>query len=266
VASGVGLIEIWRRFEGRSSRVRWSILGIVTVVAVYCVAANFAIAAAPSEQMSQSQIQDFLSTEQSLSLSSVADSVQHGTNLPDWAPYGQLYMVGDCSGLYLSSGIPEANVPGLLVEHYTWIPVEQDPAFTHQIWFTFNQEDFTRPVTLMTYGASSLVLEPDGKGYFIVQLKHSGSSIGWPSTYSQRKPISILHEPFQLEVTTDPNLHQILVLWFGTYFITHYIAGPGPAVVHTTPATSDGSLSQVTVTEKPYSSSMSLCRSLQRGG
>jgi hypothetical protein len=266
VASGVGLIEVWRRFEGRSRKARGTVLGIVTVVGIYCIAVNFALAVGPSEQMTQSQIQDFVATEQSLSLSPLANTVQHGATLPNWAPYGQLFMVGDCSGLYLSSGISEANVPGLQIDHYTWIPVDQNPAFSRQIWFTFNQQNFTKPVTLMSYGASSLVLEPRGKGWFVVQLEHSGSSISWPSTYSVRKPISVLHEPFQLQVTTDPNLHQIVVLWFGTYFITHYIAGSGPPVVHTTPTASQGSAPEVTVAEKPVSSSLSLCRSLQRGG
>ena len=124
--------------------------------AVYCVVVNTAIAASPSEQMTQTQVQNFVSAEKSLSISSLADSVKHGSTLPNWAPYGQLFMVGNCSGLYLASGIDETNVPGLLIDHYTWIPVEQDPAFTHGIWVTFNHpaKDFTKPVTLMTYGAS----------------------------------------------------------------------------------------------------------------
>jgi hypothetical protein len=212
-------------------------------------------------------VQDFVSTEKALSLTSLADSVEHGTTLPAWAPYGQLFMVGNCSGLYFASGINEQPVPGLLIDHYTWIPVEQDPAFTRQVWFTFNRpaKDFTKAVTLMTYGASSLVLEPAGPGYFTVVLKHSGTSISWPESTSQRKPISVLHEPFQLQVTTDPNLHQIVVLWFDTYFIQHYIAGSGPAVVRTTRATPDGHVPEVTVVAKPVSGSLSLCQSLQRG-
>lgn len=267
VAGGLGLIEIWRRFEGRSATVRGRVLAALTVVAIYCVAVNFAIAAGPSEQMTRSQLQDFVATEQSYSLTSLAASVHHGNTLPDWAPYGQLFIAGDCSGLYLSSGFSEKDVPGLLIDHYTWIPVEQDPNFTRQIWFTFNHpaKYFTKPVTLMSYGDARLVLEPAGRGYFQVNLEHSGTSISWPRTSSDRKPISALHEPFQLTVTADPNMHQIVVLWFGTYFISHYIAGTGPPVVHVTPRTSGAPLPEVSVVDKPYSSSMSLCRSLQRG-
>ena len=121
-------------------------------------------------------------------------------------------------------------------------------------------------MTLMTYGDSSLVLEAGG--YWSLQSPTRALGIqrsaGRPPV-SVRKPISVLHEPFRLEVTTDPNLHQIVVLWFGTYFITHYIAGPGPPVVHSTPTSSDGPLPEVTVARSRVSSGMSLCRSLQRG-
>jgi hypothetical protein len=267
VAGGVGLIDVWRRFEGRSRKARGSVLAILSVVAVYCVVANFAIAVEPAPQMTSAQIQDFVSTEESLSISSLANSVQHGTTLPNWGPYGQLFMVGNCSGLYVASGISEVNVPGLLIDHYTWIPVEQSPDFTRLISFTFNRPGkyFTRPVTLMTYGASSLVLRPVGTDSFQIVVKHSGTSLTWPSTASGVKPIYSLHYPFQIRVTTDPNLHQINVTWYGTYLVTHFIAGTGPPVVHPTPKVTSGPLPAVTVTEQPVTSSMSLCQSLQRG-
>jgi hypothetical protein len=267
VACGVGLIDVWRRLEGRSVKARRGALGILSAVAVYCVVVNTAIAASPTAQFSQSQLQHFLSVQKSLSLSSLADSVHHTSTLPEWAPYGQLFMVGNCSGLYLASGTAEKDVPGLLIDGGTWIPVEQDPAFTRQIWFTFNgpAQSFTKPVTLMTYGAASLVLEPSGPGYFQVTLKHSGTSIGWPLSTELPKPISVLHEPFRIQVTTDPNLHQILVTWYGTGLISHFIAGAGPPVVQTT-ATAPGEPSpEVSVVAKPVPTSMSLCRSLQRG-
>ena len=74
----------------------------------------------------------------------------------------------------------------------------------------------------------------------------------------------MLHEPFRIDVTTDPNLHQIQVTWYGDYFLTHFIAGSGPPVVLATPTTG-GPLPEVTVAEKPVSSSMGLCQSLQGG-
>ena len=267
VAGGVGLIDVWRRFEGRSRKARGSVLGVLTVVAVYCVVANFAIAVSPSKQMTQSQIQNFVSTEESLSITSLADSVQHGTTLPDWGPYGQLFMVGNCSGLYLASGISEADVPGLLVDHYTWIPVEQKPAFTRLISFTFNRPGkyFTKPVTLVTYGASSLVLQPSGTGSFRINLEHSGTSISFPDHVSGVRPIPALHTPFQIQVTTDPNLHQISVTLVREVSDRplHRRVRSARRAPH--PDDDQRTTPHVTVAGQPVSSSMNLCRSLQRG-
>jgi hypothetical protein len=297
VAAGLGLIDVWRRFEGRSRRARRGVLGVLAAVAVYCVVVNVALATAPTEQFTQVQLQNFVSTQESLSLTSVADSVRHGNTLPVWAPYGQLFMVGNCSGLYMASGITENDVPGLQVDRYTWIPVEQNPAFTRDIWFTFNgpAKDFTSPVTLMTYGASSLVLEPAGTGNFRIVLEHSGTSIPWPSSAAPAKPIYALHQAFQVQVTTDPNQHQIDVNWFGQHMLSHYIAGTGPGVLQSTPTTPGAPLPEVTVATRPgpfnwengkwvpvsatkpglfnwdngewvpVSYNMSVCRSLQRG-
>jgi hypothetical protein len=253
VASGVGLIAVWRRFDGRSRKFRGGILGILAVVATYSVVVNIAIAMAPSEQSTPVQVKNFVSTQESLSLTSLAAAVHHGNTLPSWAPYGQLFMVGNCSGLYMASGISETDVPGLQVDHYTWMPIEQNPAFTRDIWFTFNgpAKDFTSPVTLMTYGASSLVLHPEGTGHFRIVLNHSGTSIKWPFAASLPKPIFALHQPFQIEVTTDPNLHQIDVNWFGEHLFTHYIGGSGPAVIHPTPTAPGAPLPEVTVSTRP---------------
>lgn len=266
VAGAIGLIDVWRRLEGRSRRARAGVLGVLSAAAVYCVAVNTAIAATPTDVFTQSQVQSFVSAQKSLSLGSLADSVQHGSALPAFGPYGQLFMVGNCSGLYLGSGISDTNVPGDLIDHYTWLPVEQDPAFSREIWFTFNHpaQEFTKPVTLMTYGAASLVLRPSGTGSFQISLEHSGTSIAWPGSAAAPKPISVLHQPFRIQVTTDPNLHQIKVMWYGTGLLQHYIAGYGPPVVHSTATTTGGRTPEVTVVEKPVSSSRSLCRSLQR--
>ena len=90
-------------------------------------------------------------------------------------------------------------------------------------------------------------------------------AISWPLASEDPKPISALHEPFRIQVTTDPNLKQIYVSWYGTGLVSHFIAGAGPSVVHTTPTTPGEPLPEVTVMAKPVPSSLSLCRSLQRG-
>ena len=117
-----------------------------------------------------------MQAQQSLSLGSLGASVHTGESLPYWGPSGELFAVNHCSGLYLSSGDDSSSVPGQQIEHYTWEPVEQTPAFTREIAFTFNRPVrlLTHPVTLMTYGRASLVLVPVQPGSVRLVLENSG--------------------------------------------------------------------------------------------
>jgi hypothetical protein len=148
------------------------------------------------------------------------------------------------------------------------MPVEQSPSYTQTIGFTFNRSEryLTQPVTLMTYGAASLVLQPHGKGHARVILKHSGTNVSWPSGAGWSIPIHLLHEQYQATVTTDPNLNSMTVMWYGEKMIGHFVAGDGPAVVHPTPASPPVEpLPVVTVALVPTAapaSPMALCHSL----
>ena len=74
------------------------------------------------------------------------------------ALWQQLYAVNHCSGLYLSTGAVMKDVPGQQIEHFTWIPVTQDPAFTHVIGYrtpsaAFVGEVDTSPIRPPAYGS-----------------------------------------------------------------------------------------------------------------
>jgi hypothetical protein len=272
IAGAIGLIDIWRRLEHRPRRVRGIALGTIVIIATYCVAANVAIAAFPVAQWSTTQLAGFVSVEKSLSIDSLADNVQLGTKLPYWAPAGQIFAMDNCSGLYLSSGNDMKDVPGQQIEHYSWMPVEQSSSFTHTIGFTFNRpvSDFTHPLVLMTYGKSTLVMEPAGSGYVRMQLRNSGTTINWPSGTGWKFAITrgLLHERLQISVTVDPNLNSIIVGWYGDeVMINHYIVGSGPAVVKSTKVSAGSPLPVVTVANLPSPSTapMTLCRSLTQG-
>jgi hypothetical protein len=285
VASAIGLIDIWRRLEARTGRTRKVALGALVTLGIYCIAANMAIASFPVSQWTPAQSARFISAENSLSVDSLSSSVQHGSALPDWAPAGKVFIAGDCSGLYLSTGNDMKDVPGQQIEHYTWMPVEESPSFVHVIGFTFNRpvSQFHDPVTLMTYGHSRLVMEPVPHipGFVRLHLYDSGTNIGWPSPIGWKFPIHAweIHGQFQISVTIDPNLNRFLVSWYGNQtMINHYVAGPGPAVVHQTESPAPGSPSPVvTVASVPLREShvyaslqtgqfqLSLCRSLNQG-
>jgi hypothetical protein len=267
IASAIGMIEVWRLLERRSRRARGWALGGICALATYGVAANVAVAAFPVPQFSQTQLQGYVQTQQSLSLGSLGASVRTGDSLPYFAPAGELFAVNHCSGLYMSSGNDSSSVPGQQIEHYTWMPVEQSPAFTRELGFTFNRSPnlLTHPVTLLTFGKASLVLVPVHPNSVRLVLENSGTSIAWPPPHGWVLPITYLHSQNQFTVTVDPNLHALILTWYGWQYLDHYIAGQGPIVVRTTPPAPAGTTPIITVANVPTASTphpMALCHSL----
>ena len=266
-ASAIGMIEVWRLLEGRSRRVRGWALGGLSALAAYGVAANVAVAAWPVPQFTQTQLAGFVTAQRSLSLGSLGASVRTKGPLPYWAPLGELFAVNHCSGLYLSSGDDSSSVPGQQIEHYTWLPVEQSPAFTREIGFTFNRPagQLTHPVTLMTFGRASLVLVPVPPGSVRLVLENSGTSLAWPPPHGWVLPITYLHAQSRFTVTVDPNLHSLVLTWYGWQYLNHYIAGRGPIVVRATRQPPRGTTPVITVANIPMATqphSMALCHSL----
>ena len=267
VAAAIGMIEVWRLLEGRSRRARgWALAGL-SALAAYGVAANVAVAAFPVPQFTQTQLTNYVQAQQSLSLGSLGASVRTGQSLPYWGPAGELFAVNHCSGLYLSSGDDSSSVPGQQIEHYTWSPVEQSPTFTREIGFTFNRPAglLTHPVTLMTYGSASLVLVPVPTNSVRLVLEDSGTSIAWPPPHGWVLPITYLHSQSRFTVTVDPNLHALILTWYGWQYLDHYVGGKGPIVVRTTPPSSGGTTPIITVAQLPTATTphpMALCHSL----
>ena len=58
-------------------------------------------------------------------------NVVRGSSLPPWAPADQLYVIGDCDGLYISNGENYSTVPSQQFTRTTWMAVERGHAFEH---------------------------------------------------------------------------------------------------------------------------------------
>ena len=193
IAASIGLVDLWRRLAKRSRPARALTAGGIGVVALYCVVANLAVSLFPVAQWTYGQTSHFIAAEDSLSIGSLAANVEHGTSLPYWAPAGQVFAMNNCSGLYLSTGNDMQDVPGQQIEHYTWLPVRQSPSFTETIGITFNRsaKDFTKAVPLLTYGKSTLMLEPNGRAHVGIVIENSGTTIKWPQKAGWSIPIKL---------------------------------------------------------------------------
>ena len=265
LGSMIGLVDVWRRLQGASRRWRTVAVAVVTALGVFGVWANVGAALTPSALWTPAQAERFVQFQQSVSGGSIGSLVEHGPTLPYFAPAGTIYAVGDCSGLYVSTGFSYATVPGQQLQHLTWIPVEQGPGINHTLTVEFHGtvRRGDPPVRLLTYGTSSLVLVPTGTDRVRFVLEHPGApSVAWPPATTA--PVTVVpHMAYGVVAMTDPNLKTMLAGGMGVG-IQHYLAGDGPAVVATTATgAASGSTATVTAIATP-APSMQLCRSLVR--
>lgn len=270
LASAIGLVDIWRRLDGRRRMARRTALGVVTALGLFCIVVNVAIAATPSQQFTPTQNRRALSTEKAVDGQALRATVEQGPELPYYAPAGQLFAASGCSGLYRSTGITFKDVPAQQIQHFTWAPVEQGAGINHTIGLTFNVpvDQLRHPVPILTFGRSTLLLERDGPGRANIRIENPGAPwLRWPSASSWSFPVTYVgNGEYKVNVTTDPNLHSITVDFYGAKMFGHYLAGKGPAVVATTPVGAGQPLPPVSVrdlTGPPPA--MSLCRSLVGG-
>lgn len=267
LAGAIGMIDLWRRLEHRSHRSRQYVLGGITALAAFSVFANVAIAIQPTAQFNEYQLAQYVKAQNSLSVLSLASTVHRVSTLPYWAPAGQLNIVGNCSGLYYSTGDTFVNVPGQQLMHWTWVPVEQQRGFSHTVHVTFNEplRDVTGPVPILTYGQATLYLEQGVGDTFQLQVVNAGAnSISFPPAIGGAIPV-VVGRTYDLQVVTDPNMHFIDVYVNGLSKLNHYLAGRGPAKVVATPTTGNPPPVAVVDATVPEGHPLALCRSLLRG-
>ncbi len=269
LASCVAIVDIWRRAVGQGPAPRRVILAAVAVLTSYGVAANVALAVTPSQQFRPPQSKQYVTAQHSVTPQTLDATVARGNSLPYWGPADQLFVVGNCSGLYMSTGNTFKDVPGQQIQHSTWIPVEQGPGINHTIGFAFNQpvSQLRRSLPVMTFGQSTLVLEPAGPGRARFRLENPGAaSVPWPSATGWSFPVNNVRKGYyQINVMTDPNLNSIEVWWYGSKMFGHYLAGRGPAVVEPTRAAPGGPPPTVSVWDMTGPApNMKLCRSILR--
>ena len=263
LAGAIGLIDIWRRLERKSPGRRGVVLGLVVLVGLYGVWANVGAAITPTALWTSTQAKNFVSLQESISGGALKNDVRRGSVLPYWAPAGTLFVVGECDGLYVSTGFSYSTIPGQQIQHETWIPVEYQGGTNLALTVMFNRsvDEHTEPVTIMKYGGARLDLVPTGPDQVRLELKGSGTpSSEWPPPATGSVQV-VPHRPYDVAVTIDPNLNSIVVSGLGGG-IEHFIPGKGPAVV---PAPGQSSAIGYTIkanTSSEHAPSMALCKQI----
>ncbi len=125
LAGSIGLVDIWRHAAMMRRRARLPVVAGIVVLTIFGFVANMGIAITPQDSWNQTQADHFVQTEQAVSEitgNPLRDDVLRGPTFQGIAPIGQLFILGDCKGLYISDGEGLPYYPNLI-----WRPVERTP-------------------------------------------------------------------------------------------------------------------------------------------
>jgi hypothetical protein len=264
LASAVALADIFRRLEGRKRRLRVGSLAAIAVVALFSITANVGTAVVPNEEWDTTQVLNFVQAQKTLSDLTghpLGSNVVRGNSLPPWGPAGQLYVIGNCSGLYISNGENYSTVPSQQYERTTWMTVELGEPFQHT--FRLNVESpksvGTETVPLVRAGKYTVVvtLMPTTDAHRV--LLFFGVNGGAKTVQGPRFQVDA-GTAHSLVVTTDPEKHQAVASVDGiTHMSTTLTNGQPIRVAATTASDSSSTALSVTSTTLPPPT---LCQSL----
>jgi hypothetical protein len=264
LASGVAMADILRRLEGRRRSVRVGALSVITVVALFSITANIGMAIAPiPSEWDTGQVVNYVEAQKTLSDLTghpLAANVVRGNTLPPWGPAGQLYVVGDCSGLYISTGENFSTIPSQLYERATWYAVELGQPFAHTYRVTIKgpTSGGKASVSLVRAGTYTVKLNaaPTGRARR-VRIRFSASS-GVVNAYGPSFDVDS-GATHTVWVATDPQTHEVSVSMDGVSRLSTPLPIEEPILDEATRSRSKGDalFAQTTPTPTPP-----LCQSL----
>ncbi len=279
LASAVGIADVFRRLEGRRRSMRIGAIGIVALVALFSIVANIGIAIVPNEEWDTTQLLSYVQAQKTLSDLTghpLDTRVVRAQSLPAWGPAGQLYIIGDCSGLYISNGENYSSYPSFQYHRDTWMAVQLAEPFQHAFELAVPSLQPGQTESLPLVSAGTLIVKvsasrlPGGQVLLTFGSYRSGKTV---------KTASLTAHPGTTQnvlVTTDPAKHEVNVEVNGTTYdlvddasvtlavLTPFTLSKGQTIQVDTPtsAPSDGagSLHAVNVPLSPPT----LCQSLNR--
>ena len=267
LGTAIGLVDIWHRCEHQRKVVQRSVLAAVVALALFGMAVNTAIAISPTTEWNPTQAANYLKRVKAVSDSTghpLAERVKQGPSLPPWAPANEVYVVGDCRGLYLSSGIRYDTVPDLKTKRTTWLPVVEESSITNVLNLTFNGplSQLGSGVPIVSVGSAKVLVRSAGHGRVQLVLDDPHN----PRTLVGASFKPKLGQVYPIHVDLNPIRHIVLINYRYDYWLSGLLLGakPGdPVVVPNQLPASSGAPSLLTVTRKPKSAAdMTLCRSL----
>ncbi len=297
LASMVGLVDLWRRAarraRGRATSPRpphepasadnseveapsnsrstrgprrygYMLAAVVVLGTMISVVFNFAIAVAPNSEWSSIQTLRFVKAQKLISDVTghpITSSVRTGSALPELAPANELYIVGQCEGLYISTGEDVSSVPTQEYQRQTWMNVQEGPAFEHTVKITFGhaQAKGAPPIGLVRAGQSTIYFTTSKTslpGYLFVAFGEQDPRFSIASL-SEVVAVGSTHS---VTIVTDTATHFAQVVMNNIALLSNPMVGGSPGVV-IAPQTSTASPGYRILNTTP-ANSPPLCRSL----
>jgi hypothetical protein len=221
LASAVAVADIFRRLEVRKRSARVGAVAVMAVVALFSIVANVGMAVVPNEEWNTTQVLNYVQAQKTVSDFTghpLEANVVRGNSLPVWGPAGQLYVIGNCDGLYISNGEKYWTVPSEQFTRNTWMTVELGEPFQHTFRMTAKGPGSGRTVTvpLVSAGKYTVVVSatPTTDPH-LVRLAFGLYGLGRPAHgYSFEVNSGTTHS---VVVTTDPVKHVLEVTMDGVF-------------------------------------------------
>ena len=204
LASVIGLIDLWRRADTQSRRLRGVVLTAVAGMALFGMAANVAVATTAERLASgQDQVRGYVQLQKSISDITghpLNRNVAAGTRLPALAPADRLFIMDKCDALYFSTGDP----------YDPWTPVEfrefavgvtfHQPAtsLAETPVVTVGKDPHQAPISLVT-----VQTDTHGRIRFLLEISYLRVTGKW-------MPVQV-GRTYRVKVVSDPALHFFLV-------------------------------------------------------
>jgi hypothetical protein len=252
VASAVGLVAVWKGLDGRGRRVRGGVLACVAALGCFGVVANLGVATEAGRLAGQGErLRDYVAIQKSVSdITGHPLKVHRVTRLPGWAPPGELFVVGDCAVLSISSG--EYQFPQMLT-------VDRPPDVTVDLIYHGPDQGL---IPLVTVGQDpSAVVSVEGRRTGgLPSLRFRVEGLPRPLV-SQWMRMTVGHR-YEVDIATVAAFHQISVVVDGqTILRGTSLAAASPTVVHPQQPVPGESAARATVVQRPVPAPP-LCRRL----
>jgi hypothetical protein len=225
LASAVAIADIFRRLETGKRSIRVGAVLTVGVVALFSIVANIGIAIVPNEEWDQTQALNYVQAQKTVSDLTghpLQANVKRGDALPAWAPAGQLYVIGNCSGLYVSNGENYSTVPSEQFTRTTWMTVQLGEPFEHTFSFDVQSPPLggLQTVPLVQAGKYTVTVTMAATtDQHVVLLWFTAQTAGAGTVKGPRFEVAT-GGTHTVVVTTDPVKHQFVATFDGRIHVT----------------------------------------------